>query len=484
MTLRPSLPKPSPSPPKPSPKTNAVTPFSPFPIEDRSTWVRLRTLILLRWMAIFGQIATVAVAINVLDVVLHVGLVFLAIGAAIIANIVAMFIYPENKRLSEVEAMLTLLFDISQLAFLLFLTGGLNNPFALLIMAPVTISAATLRLRSTLFLGGTALALITVVAFYHVPLRIEPGFFLQMPDILLVGYWLAIVTGVLFLGGYAHRITGETHSMNDALLATQMALAREQKLTDLGGVVAAAAHELGTPLATIKLVSTELASELEDETLREDAILIREQADRCRDILRDMGRAGKDDLHLRTAPLGAVVREAADPHSGRGKSLHFDISPGPGGDPRQPSIRRQPEIIHGIRNFVQNAVDFAEANVWIDVHWTDEVVMVRIIDDGIGFPQQVMGRIGDPFVRQRKTRADTSKRPGYEGMGLGLFIAKTLLERTGAELAFANGSDPFMAPEDRPVRSGAIVEALWPRERVEAVGEPRAALGQNRPIEI
>lgn len=457
---------------------------SPITATGRSTWVRMRTLILLRWMAVIGQIATIAVATQILDFQLNQGLLFLAVGASVVANLIAMFIYPENKRLSETEAMLTLLFDISQLAFLLFLTGGLNNPFALLILAPVTIAAATLRSRSTVVLGLVAILLTTLVGFFHIPLRESHGFYLQMPSILILGFWIAIVIGVLFLGIYAQRVTGEANSMNDALLATQMALAREQKLTDLGGVVAAAAHELGTPLATIKLVSTELASELEDEMHREDAILIRDQADRCRDILRDMGRAGKDDLHLRTAPLGAVVREAAEPHAERGKTLHFDVTPGMGGGAEQPNIIRKPEFIHGIRNLIQNAVDFADANVWVDVHWTDRAILVRIIDDGVGFPPQMMGRIGDPFVRKRSTPSSSEKRPGYEGMGLGLFIAKTLLERTGAELTFANGSDPFMAPQDRPIRSGAIVEAAWPRNSL--APDPKdspAALGENQKFE-
>lgn len=459
-----------------------TSPFATYGPE-RNGWVRLRTLILLRWMAIFGQVVTIMVAVWALKLPLNLGLLSVAVGASIIANVIAIFIYPENKRLSEGEATATLLFDISQLAFLLYLTGGLNNPFALLILAPVTIAAATLRLRSTVFLGLVAILLTTLVALVHVPLRMDQGFVLRMPDILVFGFWMAIVIGVLFLGAYAYRVTGETHSMNEALLATQMALSREQKLTDLGGVVAAAAHELGTPLATIKLVSSELAEELEDPILREDAILIRDQADRCRDILRSMGRAGKDDLHLRSAPLGAVIREAAEPHAERGKSLHFDISPGTGGDARQPSIRRQPEIIHGLRNLVQNAVDFSAANVWIDVHWTDKVILVRIIDDGVGFPQQVMGRIGDPFVRRRKSGAEPTKRPGYEGMGLGLFIAKTLLERTGAEMTFANGSDPFMSPDDRPVRCGAIIEAIWPYERLGLPDTSAGGLGENMPIQ-
>ena len=187
--------------------------------------------------------------------------------------------------------------------------------------------------------------------------------------------------------------------MSDALAATQMALAREQKLTYLGGVVAAAAHELGTPLATIKLAAAELVEELQDDPpLREDAELIRDQAERCREILHSMGRAGKDDLHMRHAPIGAVVREAAEPHLDRGKAIHFDIGESVEGPDRQPIIQRRPEIIHGLRNLVQNAVDFAAANVWVEATWTEDVIVVKIVDDGPGFPSHVIGRIGDPFV--------------------------------------------------------------------------------------
>ena len=451
----------------------------------RSNWVRLRTLIVLRWIAIAGQLVAITVAQRFFNLSLELGLCYVAIGAAIIANLVAIFVYPENKRLNEGEVFLMLLFDISQLAFLLYLTGGLNNPFALLILAPVTISATALQLRSTLVLGAAAIAMISFVAVFHIPLRTEQGFLMQMPQVFVFGSWIAITIGIVFEAIYARRVTSEIHSMSEALLATQMALAREQKLTDLGGVVAAAAHELGTPLATIKLVSAELMEELEDTPdLRADAVLIRDQADRCRDILHSMGRAGKDDLHLRTAPLGTVIREAAEPHSDRGKSVLIDLSPGPGASASQPPIARRPEIIHGLRNLVQNAVDFAETSVWIDAVWTASAIEIRIIDDGAGFPPHLLGRIGEPFVRNRRGAEDRSKRPEYEGMGLGLFIAKTLLERSGAELTFDNGSDPLVSRSQPGTRSGAIVEVVWPRELISPSEEQQSrGLGENRPIE-
>ena len=446
----------------------------------RSDWVRLRTLIVLRWIAIFGQLAAITIAQRLFALNLDVGLCFLAIGASIVANLVAVFIYPENKRLAEFEVAAMLLFDIVQLAFLLALTGGLNNPFALLILAPVAISAMALRPGTTAIVAAVSVTLVTALAFWNVPLVTTTGFVMQMPKVFVWGFWVAIVIGILFLAVYAGRVTSEVHAMSQALTATQMALSREQKLTDLGGVVAAAAHELGTPLATIKLASAELIEELDQHPeLQEDARLIRDQADRCRDILRSMGRIGKDDLHMRRAPIGAVVREAAEPHANRGKTLHYAILGDDDG--RQPVVDRRPEIIHGLRNLVQNAVDFARSEVWIDVEWDDDVITVRIMDDGRGYSPQVMSRIGDPFVRKRRR---DPRRPGYEGMGLGLFIAKTLLERSGAELSFANASDPLDRDEGAGNRTGAVVETRWRRQTfARAEDSERAALGQNRPIE-
>ncbi|MEM0948391.1 MAG: ActS/PrrB/RegB family redox-sensitive histidine kinase [Pseudomonadota bacterium] len=453
-----------------------------FNARHRVNWVRLRTIIVLRWIAIGGQLGAITVAQRLFDLQLEFGLAFLAIGASVTANLMAIFIYPENKRLSETEVAMHLVFDITQLSFLLYLTGGLHNPFALLILVPVTVSATALQGRTTVAIGALAILLVTFVAAVHIPLRTDLGFIMRMPSDFVFGFWVAIVIGVIFLSAFAQRVTSEVHAMSDALAATQMALAREQKLTDLGGVVAAAAHELGTPLATIKLVSSELIEELGDrDELREDVELIGNQADRCRDILRSMGRAGKEDQHLKTGPVAAVVREAAEPHGDRGVRINYDVAPFEGADGRQPLVDRRPEVIHGLRNLIQNAVDFAVTDIWIDVRWDNRQVAIRIIDDGPGFPQSVLGRIGDPFVRPRRT-ASAGPRPGYDGMGLGLFIAKTLLERSGAELSFANGRDPFDDPPIERTRSGAIIGVTWPRSAI-ASDETRAILGENRPLE-
>ncbi|MGB7318027.1 MAG: ActS/PrrB/RegB family redox-sensitive histidine kinase [Planktotalea sp.] len=434
---------------------------------QRHNWIRLRTMILLRWVAIFGQIAAITVAQYMYHLQLELGLCYLAIGASITGNLFAIFIFPENRRLSENENLLMVVYDLLQLSFLLFLTGGLNNPFALLLLGPVTVSAAVMSLRSTVLLGFLAIFIVTILAQYHFPLRTEEGFILRIPNVFVFGNWVAFVIALLFLSAYSWKTTNEMHTMSEALQATHLALSREQKLTDIGGVVAAAAHELGTPLATIKLASAELMDELADRPdLAEDAKLIRQQADRCRDILQSMGRAGKDDLHLRKAPLNTVLQEAAEPHVSRGKQVHFEHADPLKGRGVQPEILRRPEVIHGVRNLVQNAVDFSRENVWVESSWSEDTIAIRIVDDGDGFPPHLIGRIGDPFVRRRKSEKERSARPEYEGMGLGLFIAKTLLERSGAELSFANGSSQYSG-ENHPKR-GAIVEVVWPRKNIDA----------------
>ncbi|CUI40467.1 sensor histidine kinase RegB [Cognatishimia activa] len=437
--------------------------------ERRGNWIRLRTITMVRWIAVVGQLAALLVADQYYHLDLAYGLCYMAVGVLVIANLVGAFVFPENRLLSESENAVMLLFDLLQLCFLLFLTGGLNNPFCILIVGPVTISAATLTIRSTLTLALVAIVLVLLILEFHLPLRTADGAILRIPDIFLLGNLAGITIAIVFSSIYSRRVVSEMASMAEALAATQLALAREQKLTDLGGVIAAAAHELGTPLATIKLTSAELMEELDDRPeLYEDAALIREQANRCRDILQSMGRAGKDDLQLRRAPLLTLIEEAAEPHINRGKNLTFseDITQTSQGE--EPVVFRQPEIIHGLRNLIQNAVDFAREGVWIESDWTDDRITVRIMDDGLGYPPHVIGRLGNPFVRTRRTDAERRQRPGYEGMGLGLFIAKTLLERTGAELNFANGAENDGTQSNHLKKRGAIVEVSWPRDRIEA----------------
>ncbi|MDF2232492.1 ActS/PrrB/RegB family redox-sensitive histidine kinase [Albimonas sp. CAU 1670] len=491
-----------------------------IPARGRVDWVRLRTLTSLRWLAALGQGAAVLVAHLALDIELPIGACFGAIAASVSLNIVAEAVHAPNKRLSERGVALTLLFDLAQLGALLFLTGGLTNPFALLVLAPVIVSATALSLRSTLILGVFAAAEISLLALVYIPLVLADGTRIEPQPLILVGTWAALMTGLAFVAGYARRVTAEMWTMTKALGAAQEALGREQRLTAIGGLAAAAAHELGTPLATIKLVAGELARELRTQPdLYEDVDLIRQQAERCREILRELSATGKDDRQVRTAPIYRLVEEAAGPHSDRGKRVILRLQGRPLSDPPppQPEAMRRPEVIHGLRNLVQNAVDFAEACVWIDVDWNERTLRIAVGDDGPGFGADMLGRLGDPFVRARmrpaagveppaepaaaaaeaeapaaeRREAGADGRAGYEGMGLGLFIAKTLLERTGARVSFANGGDEeARAPDARSPEArlfpetarapGAVVEAVWPRGALDLPeGRPKGALGEN-----
>ncbi len=433
-------------------------------------WVWLDTLTRVRWIAAAGQCAALLVAGWVMGLQFPLVLCLLVVLVSAVSNLANRLVFPRSRRLSDLEVFLTLLFDTVQLSLLLFLTGGLHNPFALLLLAPVAVGATTLRAGGALALGAIALALASLLAVANRPIALPDGTPFLLPGLFLLGFWAAIAVGIVFLGLYSHSVARERHELAEALLATQMALSREQKLTDLGGVVAAAAHELGTPLATIKLVSSELIDALSDlpdlpPELIEDAGLIRDQADRCRAILRSMGQSGKEDRLVASTPLEALLTEAAAPHAGRGRRIDLAL---PRRD-RMPDVSRRPEIIHGLRNLVQNAVDFARDQVRIEADWTDARIEVRVRDDGPGYPPHLLDRIGEPFLRDRRGAAVEGRRE-YEGMGLGLFIAKTLLERTGATVIFANDAGT----------GGAEARVIWPRAALAI--DPRQPLGRNQPL--
>ena len=424
--------------------------------------IRLDTLVLLRWVAIAGQLAAVCGALLIgAEFALSPVLVVIALAAGL--NLTLMIW--RGRRISADEAALQLGYDLTQVAILLTLTGGLANPFALLLLVPVTIAATALPGRQLVALAVATVVMVTVIGVLAQPLTFGSDAMVQIQQPLLVGHWVAIVVGAAFFIAFARRVAAEINASSDALFVARMALDREQRLQHLGGVVAAAAHELGTPLATIKLVSSELADELAEalpdrEDLAEDVTLLRQSADRCRDIMRSMGASGRDDLLIRFAPLAEVLAEAAAPHRGRGAGIVIDAGAG------MPVIQRDAAVIHGLRNLIQNAVDFAASQVTIRASRDRRDLCIQILDDGPGFPPALLPRIGSPFLTTRP-RAEDGR--SYEGMGLGLFIAKALLQGSGARLDFGNG-----------VSGGARITVTWPLARIEA--EDRGALGANPEI--
>ena len=438
--------------------------------------VRLQTQVLLRWLAITGQLAAVVIVYAGLGFSLPLGLCLLAISASAWLNIFLSLRYRATIRLPDAQAAAYFAFDLLQLAVLIYLTGGLGNPFALLFLVPVTISATTLSLRSTILLILLSVACITYLAYFHLPLPWYQGAGYEVPFLYLIGIWTAILLGLLFMATYAWRISQESKRMSAALAATQLVLAREQRLSALDGLAAAAAHELGTPLGTIALVAKELQKappEAADQ-LREDLALLHSQAERCKEILSRLTRRPDegDAVHAQLS-LTVLLDELAAPHRDFDIEFAIKVAPLVSGAAPEPNLIRHPEIMYGLANFIDNAADFARSRVTLYGGYDDNLVEVRIEDDGPGLSPEIIDRLGDPYVTTRPRLAPGVPDPeeGHEGMGLGIFIAKTLLARTGATVNFSNRSDG---------KSGAIVTIRWPRVAVEMAPrqvEPGAAAG-------
>lgn len=432
--------------------------------------VRLRTLTNLRWLAIAGQSVTLFVVYFGLGYHLPLLRCAAAIAASAVLNMALTLAYPATHRLTNREATVHLGYDVLQLAALLYLTGGLQNPFTLMFLAPVVIAAGTLNLGNTLILATTAFLSISLISVWHEPLPWPPNETFQLPPLFLGGIWASLVIGIGFMSVYAWRMASESARMQAGLAATQLALAREHRLASLGALATAAAHELGTPLGTIAVVSRELERSLPaDSPECEDMKLIRQEAERCRRILTQLSHP-EDSLFGATnrLPLGALLNEIADTQRGGDIAVEIKLAEG-----IEPKVWRVPELLHGLNNFVANAADFANSAVVLEAGWTDKELRLVIVDDGPGFAPEILERLGEPYVTSRPGNyalgdselgagADLSE---HEGMGLGFFIAKTLIERTGGAVKARN----------RNGGKGAEVRIVWPRGAIDGAVPPDAA---------
>ncbi len=437
--------------------------------------VRLRTLTTLRWLAVAGQTSAVLMVHYALGYPLPLGLCLAAIAASAWLNLFTTLRFSPQHYLTDREAAASIAFDIAQLCVLLGLTGGLNNPFAALILAPVTIAASVLPMRETASIGVIAFVGVTAMALAHLPLPWLPAGGLVFPRIYTFGLWVSLCFAVAFFSIYAHRIAAEAGQMKSALAATQLALSREERLAAIGGLAAAAAHELGTPLATIQLTAKEMAEDLKDreaadfDALEDDAKLLVSQAKRCREILGRLSRqdVGGGDI-LDHVTIDLLAKQAADPIADGQAAIAIDhqILAAPEAGP-PPMVRRRSEIVYGLRNFVENASAFASTKVLVATSWDEAEIAVSVLDDGPGFSAEVLARLGEPYVSAR----GRSRAGGKGGLGLGFFIAKTLLERTGGRVAFGNRRWSSVAPGlGGEEEAGAWVSVAWPRRAIEADG--------------
>jgi len=316
------------------------------------------------------------------------------------------------------------------------------------------VSATTLSANRTVTLGALVLFVATLLGVVYLPLPWYPGEAFNPPFLFVGGVWLALVCSLTFMGTYAFRVAEERRQLANALTATEIVLNRAQNLQALDGLAAAAAHELGTPLATISVVTRELENDVDPVSpIAEDIRLLRSQSERCRVILAKLKTLGEDgESPLTRQSVHALIEEVIAPHRGAGVTIRVDML-GPEGD--RPVIWRNPAIHYGLGNLVENAVDFARSTVSITADWNESLLTITIADDGPGFPDDILDRIGDPFVSRRVE----AQRGG--GLGLGIFIAKTLLERTGAEVTFETDE-------------GAISVVNWPRAALEREPVPRS----------
>jgi len=436
--------------------------FAPVPLSHDADGLRLRTLVGLRWLAILGQGLMLAVVGLGFGFELPVWPCLAMIASSLWLNLLLMF-NDRRQRLDDWDAALQLSFDCVQLAGLLGVTGGLDNPFCLLLIAPSTVAAANLPTRYGFGVVGVALAATCALAFWSLPLPWKDGQIFHLPQTYRLGFLAAILVGIVFTAGYAWQAALESKRMAQALSATQAVLEKEHRLSALGGLAAAAAHELGTPLGTIQVVAREMMRGLPaGSPLYEDAELLVSQSQRCRDILKNLARRPetRDQVYDQT-PLRVFFEEALRPFRHEGKALHIDIrmeGAPEGEDPGQlVSIKRRPEWLHALGAFVENAVDFARTAVWLSVDIRKTFVSLTIEDDGPGFSPEILSRVGDPYISTRghDSRPETSM---HGGMGLGFFIAKTLLEHTGATVTYGNRE-----------AGGAFVKALWRRDQIEVI---------------
>ncbi|AVA19751.1 ActS/PrrB/RegB family redox-sensitive histidine kinase [Rhizobium sp. LEGMi198b] len=424
------------------------------PQDDHHTSRRLRlqTLVRLRWLAVGGQTVTVMIVAFWLKFAVPLLACCVLIACLAWINFFLTLRYPPTHRLEPPAAFALLGLDLLQLCGLLLITGGLANPFSALVCVPVIISFASQPIRYSMALIVLAMICITGLAFSPFPLPWYDGIEINVHSVMQLGVWCSIASTMAFAAFYAYRVSMEATQLADALSATELVLQREKHLSQLDGLAAAAAHELGTPLATISVVAKEMERELsQDDRFREDVALLRSQSERCRDILRRLTTlSSEDEAHMRRLTLSSMMEEIIAPHREFGIKLELiEKSPRLG----EPVLNRNAGIMYGLGNLIENAVDYARKKVTVTVEYNPDTLTIVIEDDGNGYSPEILMRIGEPYVTTRQ-RDDTAG-----GLGLGLFIAKTLLERSGAELSFGNRD---------PETPGARIRVEWPRMLIDS----------------
>ncbi len=408
-------------------------------------------LALTRWVAVTGQLFTILFVHFSLGIPLPLAHLLPAVALSVLLNVALAFALGWRVRLSEPAAGALFVYDILQLGYLLWVTGGIQNPFSVLLLVPVGLAAGLLGRAWTVGLTVLTLLVVTLISLGAGGLPWHDGE-LRLPKLYLVAGWAGISIATVLIAVYAWQFAEEARQRANALAATQLALMREQQMSALGSQAAAAAHLLGSPLGTIAVVAKELARELpESHPLYEDVREIVEQSRRCREILATLGQQRDEGAleRLTPVPLSSALAEIAKPFEKPGIRLRIELREEDGTP--EPQIALPPEIRHAFANLIDNAIQFAASEVLVTIRPSRSRLLVTIEDDGPGFSPEVLSWLGEPYLSTRHDKG---------GLGLGVFIAKTLLARTGATMHFDN------------TRRGARVTLRWPGDAlVRAVEE-------------
>ena len=400
--------------------------------------LRLRTLTLIRWIAVFGQLGAIVVSFYYLDFIFNIYQAFFLILCSAVLNIIIMIRYPLTKILNFTETFYFLFYDLIQLVLLLSLTGGLTNPFCVLILAPIVIAATYLDLKRTILIVSISAISLTILTFFYFPLESDQ-LGINKNDFSRFGIfsiWAALLIALVFISAYCFKVADESRKNTRALRETQLALSNEEKVSALMSLTAAAVHELGTPLSTISVIAKELMNNTNKEDLNHnDLVLINSQIKRCSNILerlRTDSFSKKSDEFINKLDFKRMINEIIDSY--QNEKIEFIVQTEEYFDRNNITILRSPEIIHSISNIVDNAIKHAKKRVIVNLKDSVNDILIEIIDDGEGFSQDIYPLLGEPYVRK-------STKNKHKGLGLGLFISKNLLGKNFGDIKFLNLKD-------------------------------------------
>ena len=402
------------------------------------------TLTILRYIAIFGQFFAVNIVFFYLNLKFPIKESYIVIFIGLLTNLFLQFRVKVNQ-LKDTYASLFLLYDLFQLSALLYLTGGILNPFSILMIIPTIVSSTFLSMGTTIILGLITSLLLFIISFTHLPLPGLDSNIFAVPNYYTIGILISILIGLVFLSYFGIRFSGETKKRSEALNKLQEVISKEYELESLGGQAAAAAHSLGTPLATISVVAKELKKEIgNNKEYSKDIDLLISQTKRCSEILKKISKKQiEEDNFLSSIKFEDLLQEIIDSFKETSsKSIEFIVD----NDTNKIAIRRTPEIIYGLRNFIGNAVKFSRSKVKINLNSDQKTIEIKINDDGPGIPEDIIKIIGEPYIKSKSRELSSNS-----GLGLGSFLGKTLLERQGAKLLFRRNSD----------LGGALVILTW-----------------------